>query len=71
MRQKRIVVPTRSLDDWREFLAEPDKHWKPRHSAMLTAQSWESASGLPPEIAAAFSTSKDLYFRGVEVASEF
>jgi hypothetical protein len=37
MKQKRILVPTRSLDDWKSLLAEPEKHWKPGHSAMLTA----------------------------------
>lgn len=46
-----ILVPTRSLDDWRALLADPDKHWKPGYSAMSAARSWEAAQGLPAEIA--------------------
>ena len=46
-----ILIPTRSPNDWRALLADPDKHWKPGYSAMSAAQSWEAAQGLPSEIA--------------------
>src|SRR2546422_844943 len=49
----RIVVPTRRPTDWKPLLAQPDLHWKAGHSAMALAQCWESAAGVPPEIAAA------------------
>ena len=48
----KILVPTRSVEDWRALLADPVKQWKPGYSAMSAAQSWETAQGLPPEIAA-------------------
>jgi hypothetical protein len=47
-----ILVPTRTPEDWRALLADPDKHWKPGFSAMSAALSWEAARGLPPEVAA-------------------
>lgn len=47
----RILVPTKSLEDWRNLLADPDKHWRSGYSAMSAAQSWEAAEGLPIEIA--------------------
>lgn len=66
--QKRILVPTRSLNDWKGLLAEPEKHWKPGYSAMLTAQTWENASGLPLEIASVFEASENDHFKGLELA---
>jgi hypothetical protein len=68
MRQKRILVPTRSAVDWKMLLAEPDKQWKPGYSAMLTAQTWENASGLPPEIISIFNASEDDLFKDLELA---
>jgi len=68
MRQKRILVPTRSAVDWKMLLAEPDKHWKPGYSAMLTAQTWENASGLPPEITSVFNASGEDHFKNLELA---
>jgi len=52
---KRVLVPTRSGNDWQRFLAKPT-HWSPGRSAMSAAASWESANpSLPPEIGAALS----------------
>ena len=36
--QKRIFVPTRSLEDWRLLLGDPEKHWVAGRSAMSMAQ---------------------------------
>ena len=49
-----ILLPSRGPDDWKDQLAKPDLHWKPRHSAMEAALAWEGASGLPDEFAALF-----------------
>lgn len=43
-------VPTCGLQDWRDLLADPEKHWRAGYSAMAAAQSWEAANGLPPEM---------------------
>jgi hypothetical protein len=68
MRQKRILIPTQSTDVWKRLLAEPNKHWKPGYSAMLMAETWENASGLPSEIAPVFHASKDGYFKDLQLA---
>lgn len=45
---KRIVVPTRSSEDWKRLLAKPDLHWREGYSAMTLAQSWEAAHPQAP-----------------------
>jgi hypothetical protein len=49
----RILACTTGPEDWKRFLADPDKHWKAGFSAKAIAQSWEAAEGLPPEVATA------------------
>jgi len=46
----RILIPTRSIEDWQKLLASPETHWRNGYSAMSAALSWETASGLPSEI---------------------
>lgn len=50
MRQKKIFVPTKDADSWRDLLADKDKHWRKGFSAMSTALSWENADNIPTEI---------------------
>lgn len=48
---KKILVPTTSADDWKQFLAEPEKQWREGYSAMSLALSWEQAApAMPKEI---------------------
>ena len=49
----KILACTTGPDDWKPFLADPEKHWKAGYSARALALSWEAADGLPPEVAAA------------------
>ena len=57
---KRIYAPTSSPEDWKQFLAEPDKQWRAGYSAMTLARSWEAAEpDLPPEVAATLASSGD------------
>jgi len=46
----RILIPTRSAEDWRELLASPETQWRSGYSAMSAALSWEAAGGMPSEI---------------------
>ena len=41
----KIYTPTRSPEDWQEYLARKDKHWKPGYSAWALAHSWQGAAG--------------------------
>lgn len=50
MPQKKILVPTKSAESWKDLLADPTKHWKDEYSAKLTAYSWEKNDNIPKEI---------------------
>lgn len=47
----KILIPTKNAEDWKQLLADPQKHWRIGYSAYATAWSWECANGLPKEIA--------------------
>jgi hypothetical protein len=56
MTHKKIFIPTDNADSWSKFLADQNKHWKPEHSAVETALSWEnSPNQMPKEIKKLFS----------------
>lgn len=44
---KRIYVPSTSSEDWRQFLADPQKQWRSGYSARELAECWESVDGFP------------------------
>jgi len=46
----KILVPATSPEDWKQFLAEPEKQWKSGYSARSLAYCWQEAGGIPPEI---------------------
>jgi|LSQX01.1.fsa_nt_gb hypothetical protein len=55
MNQKKIFIPTISAEDWKDLLADPEKHWRDGYSAKSIAQSWEAQNSIPNEIKLAFS----------------
>ena len=63
----RIYIPTKSADDWRPLLADPDKHWRTGHSAKALAHCWEDAEDFPPEIAGLFAESGVNAFQDMEL----
>jgi hypothetical protein len=46
----KILIPANSPDDWKQFLAEPDKHWKIGYSARALAYCWQEANGIPDDV---------------------
>ena len=61
---KRIAVPTRSAEEWKRLLAQPDLHWKAGYFAMTLALSWEAAHpSAPAEVLAALDASGDTRLR--------
>ena len=46
----KIVIPARSAEDWKAFLAEPDKQWKTGYSARTLAHCWQDAAAFPEEV---------------------
>lgn len=46
----RVFIPTNRPEDWKRFLADPQKQWRDGYSAKSTAKHWEQSSGLPNDI---------------------
>ena len=46
----KILIPATGPEDWKQFLAEPEKQWKTGYSARSLAYRWQEADGIPPEI---------------------
>ena len=51
-----FLVPTSGVNDWKELLASPEKHWREGYSAHALATRWQDAKGFPSEISALFAT---------------
>lgn len=51
----KILIPTNSPENWKTFLAEPDKQWKTGCSAKTLAYCWEEAIGFPSCVQSVFS----------------
>ena len=62
----RIYIPATNPDDWRQFLKDPDKHWKTGYSARTLAHCWHDADGWPAEINAIFIQSDVAAFQQAE-----
>lgn len=63
----RIYIPTSSPDDWRKFLAEPEKQWRSGYSAKELAESWEGSNGFPIELQSLFSKSRNPALQELEL----
>ncbi len=68
---KRIFVPTTGPEDWKKFLAEPEKQWRTGFSARTLANCWESAEGFPPEVEAVFNHSGFTEFQNLQPLMAF
>ena len=55
----RILHFTTGPQDWQALLADPQKHWRTGFSARTLAHCWEAANGLPAEVQAVFTDSKE------------
>ena len=60
-----IYIPATALEDWKQLLADPEKHWKPGYSAVAVATAWHEATGFPAAIAKAFRDAGEP-FRSIE-----
>nr|NIN65500.1 hypothetical protein [Anaerolineae bacterium]NIN93642.1 hypothetical protein [Anaerolineae bacterium] len=45
-----VYVPASSANDWKEFLAKPDRQWKAGYSAHALAHAWQEADGFPESV---------------------
>jgi hypothetical protein len=63
----KIYAPTSGPDDWKQFLADPEKQWRKGFSARATAHCWEAGKGLPDEVKALFTGSRIDAFKAIEL----
>ena len=56
----KFYIPTSGPQSWQALLVDPAKQWKPGYSARTLAHCWETAQGLPPEIASLFGLDTEL-----------
>jgi len=68
---RKIFIPTSNADDWKRFLAEPEKQWKTGFSARSLAHCWEDADGFPDEIIKTFDSSGIPDFKGIQLLFAF
>ena len=60
-----IYVPTESAEQWKQFLAEPEKQWRKGFSARTLAYAWQEADGFPSDVHAILSASP--HFRDIKL----
>ena len=62
----KFYIPSNGPKSWKEFLAEPDKHWKKGFSARSLAYCWEGVQGFPGSVLSVFKNSEYELFHSVE-----
>ena len=45
-----VYIPATEAEQWKQFLADPEKQWRTGYSARTIAYSWQEADGFPEEI---------------------
>jgi hypothetical protein len=53
----KVYIPAENAEQWKQFLADPEKHWRQGFSARTLAYSWQESEGFPREVHAALSAS--------------
>lgn len=58
-----IHIPTRSADDWKRLLAQPEIQWRMGYSARTLAHCWEAADGFPASVQSVFAAADGTFPR--------
>ena len=61
-----IYIPANKPEDWKQFLAEPDRQWKDGYSAKELATCRQNADGFPSNIQRIFNQSGIPLFNNIE-----
>lgn len=62
-----IFIPTRTAEDWKQFLAQPDKQWKKGYSARTFAYCWQEANGFPGSVKTVLNEASNSLFHDLEL----
>jgi len=46
----RVYIPSKKAEDWKQFLADPEKQWRRGYSARTLAHCWQDADGIPNHV---------------------
>ena len=52
-----FYAPLTKPEDWQQFLADPEKHWRDGFSAKSLAFAWQNAQDFPPKVKSVFDKS--------------
>lgn len=61
-----FVIPANAPEDWKGFLADPEKQWRSGYSAKALAYCWEESQGFQRSVKRVFSRSDFLQFKEIE-----
>ncbi|MCK4827260.1 hypothetical protein KA005_66635 [bacterium] len=67
----RFYIASCDPENWRPFLADPEKHWKKGYSARALAYSWTDTNDFPPEVKKAFNNCDEKQLRNIELLLGF
>lgn len=46
----KVYIPSKGAEDWKPFLAEPEKQWRRGYSARTLAHCWHDSDGIPNHV---------------------
>ncbi len=46
----KVYIPSNNAEDWKQFLADPEKQWRRGFSARTLAHCWQDADGIPNHV---------------------
>ena len=67
----KFFVPANSPEDWKQLLAQPEKHWRTGYSAKSLAYCWQVADDFPKSVKMAFTSSNIPPFQNIELIAAF
>ncbi len=66
-----FFCPINSPEEWRQFLAKPDKHWRTGYSAKALAYCWQEAGDFPQSVRKVFKDSSVELFHDIKLLLAF
>ena len=66
-----FYAPLTKPEDWQQFLADPEKHWRDEFSAKSLAFAWQNAQGFPLKVKSVFDKSVIKQVHSIELLMGF
>jgi len=65
IRNRYVYIPAKEPEDWKTFLADPDKQWRDGYSAKSLAYTWQNSDGFPEKIRMVLKQSDSPVFQNI------